>query len=34
MQRGALVKGILMDYIDVMAKGMWEEKINLNDKDI
>ena len=23
-----------MDYIDVMAKGMWEEKINLGDKDI
>jgi len=37
MQRGALVaeeRGILMDYIDVMAKGMWEEKINLGDKDI
>ena len=37
MQRGGLVaeeRGILMDYIDVMAKGMWEEKINLGDKDI
>ena len=37
MQRGALVaeeKGILMDYVDVMAKGMWEEQINLGDKDI
>ena len=37
MQRGALVaeeRGILMDYIDVMAKGMWEEQINLGDKDI
>ena len=37
IQRGALVAeemGILMDYVDVMAKGMWEEKINLGDKDI
>ena len=36
MQRGALVaeeRGILMDYIDIMAKGMWEDEINLGDKD-
>ena len=37
MQRGALIaeeRGILMNYIDIMAKGMWEEQINLGDKDI
>ena len=37
IQRAALVaeeRGILMDYVDVIAKGMWEEKLNLGDKDI
>ena len=37
IQRAALVaeeRGILVDYVDVIAKGMWEEKVNLGDKNI
>ena len=36
IQRGALVAkkiGILKEYVDTVAKGMWEKKINLGDKD-
>ena len=26
-------RGILKEYVDTVAKGMWEKKINLGDKD-